>query len=131
MDRSGATDYTGGGGQDKSILTEDVIQNLIYKRRLSPSTLTSLHPDQPGVLQAESLNLMVLVSAFCCLDPVLSVVTSLDNKSPFLVTQKMKELGQAVDRLASDTVSEVPVWAGAVQAGHLPQGPYVQHQQWV
>ena len=70
---------------------------------------------------------MVLVSAFCCLDPVLSVVTSLDNKSPFLVTQKMKELGQAVDRLASDTVSEVPVWAGAVsvQAGHRPQGPYV------
>ena len=76
---------------------------MISKRRLSPSTLTSLHPDQPGVLQAESLNLMVLASAFCCLDPVLSVVTSLDNKSPFLVTRKMKELGQAVDRLASDT----------------------------
>ena len=60
--------------------------------------------------------MMVLASAFCCLDPVLSVVTSLDNKSPFLVTNKSKELGQAVDRLASETVSDHLSVANAVAA---------------
>ena len=58
--------------------------------------------------------MMVLGSAFCCLDPVLSVVTSLDNKSPFLVTSKTKELGQAVDRLATATVSDHLAVANAV-----------------
>ena len=60
--------------------------------------------------------MMVLASAFCCLDPVLSVVTSLDNKSPFLVTGKKKELGQAVDRLAAETVSDHLGVANAVAA---------------
>jgi len=60
--------------------------------------------------------MMVLASAFCCLDPVLSVVTSLDNKSPFLVTSKTKELGKAVDNLASDTVSDHLCIANSVAA---------------
>ena len=68
--------------------------------------------------------MMVLASAFCCLDPILSVVTSLDNKSPFLVTNKTKELGEAVDNLASDTVSDhlsvvnaVAAWDSLEQQG--------------
>jgi len=60
--------------------------------------------------------MMVLACAFCCLDPVLSVVTSLDNKSPFLVTNKTKELGKAVDNLASETVSDHLCVANAVAA---------------
>jgi len=60
--------------------------------------------------------MMVLASALCCLDPVLSVVTCLENKSPFLITSKTKELGQAVDRLAADTVSDHLAVANAVAA---------------
>eukprot|EP00092_Neocalanus_flemingeri_P037030 GFUD01040313.1.p1 GENE.GFUD01040313.1~~GFUD01040313.1.p1 ORF type:complete len:850 (-),score=282.83 GFUD01040313.1:55-2604(-) len=60
--------------------------------------------------------MIVLGAAFCCLDPVLSVVTCLDNKSPFLVTNKTKELGQAVDSLASATVSDHLAVANAVAA---------------
>ena len=60
--------------------------------------------------------MMVLAYAFCCLDPVLSVVTSSENKSPFLVTNKTKELGNTVDNLASETVSDHLCVANAVAA---------------
>jgi len=61
--------------------------------------------------------MMILGAAFCCLDPVLSVVTSLDAKSPFHVTvHKGKDAAGAVDRLAANTVSDHLAVANAVAA---------------
>ena len=58
--------------------------------------------------------MMVLAAAFSCLDPVLSVVTALESKSPFCLTVRTKEAGKAMDRLAADTVSDHLAVANAV-----------------
>lgn len=58
--------------------------------------------------------MMVLAAALSCLDPVLSVVTALENKSPFCLTSRAKEAGQALERLAADTASDHLAVANAV-----------------
>ena len=50
--------------------------------------------------------MMILGAGFGCLDPILSVVTSLDHKSPFVGTSKSRELAEAVDRLSGETASD-------------------------
>ena len=50
--------------------------------------------------------MMILGAGFSCLDPILSVVTSLEHKSPFVVTSKSRELAVAVDRLSGETASD-------------------------
>ena len=50
--------------------------------------------------------MMILGAGFSCLDPILSVVTALEHKSPFVVTSKARELAAAVDRLARETGSD-------------------------
>ena len=50
--------------------------------------------------------MMILGVAFSCLDPILSVVVSLEYKSPFVITGKMLELKAAVDRMAGDSMSD-------------------------
>ena len=42
--------------------------------------------------------MMILGAGLGCLDPILSVVASLEHKSPFVVTSKARELAEAVDR---------------------------------
>ena len=63
--------------------------------------------------------MMVLGAVFSCLDPVLSVVSCLEYKSPFIVTNKTRELMAAVDMMASNTLSDhlsianiLSVWEG-------------------
>ena len=58
--------------------------------------------------------MMVLAAALSCLDPVLSVVTALENKSPFCLTSRAREAAQAVDQLAADTASDHLAVANAV-----------------
>ena len=61
--------------------------------------------------------MMILGSVFSCLDPILSVVTSLDGKSPFYVSvNKRKESEAAADRMSSDTFSDHLAVANAVAA---------------
>ena len=50
--------------------------------------------------------MMILGAVFSCLDPVLSVVSYLEHKSPFMTTGRMLELKDAVDRLSSNTMSD-------------------------
>ena len=58
--------------------------------------------------------MMVLAAALNCLDPVLSVVTALENKSPFCLTSRAREAAQAVDQLSADTASDHLAVANAV-----------------
>ena len=58
--------------------------------------------------------MMVLAAALNCLDPVLSVVTALENKSPFCLTSRARQASQAVDQLAADTASDHLAVANAV-----------------
>ena len=58
--------------------------------------------------------MMVLAASLSCLDPVLSVVTALENKSPFCLTSRAREAAQAVDQLAADTASDHLAVANAV-----------------
>ena len=58
--------------------------------------------------------MMVLAAALSCLDPVLSVVTALENKSPFCLTTRAKESAAAMDRMAADTASDHLAVANAV-----------------
>ena len=50
--------------------------------------------------------MMILGVAFSSLDPILSVVVSLEYKSPFVITGKILELKSAVDRMAGDSMSD-------------------------
>lgn len=50
--------------------------------------------------------MMILGAAFSCLDPILSVVTYLEYKSPFVTSSKMTELTGSVDRMSSGTMSD-------------------------
>ena len=60
--------------------------------------------------------MMILGAGFSCLDPVLSVVTSLEHKSPFVVTSKSRELAAAVDRLSRETASDHLAMANVMAA---------------
>ena len=60
--------------------------------------------------------MMILGAGFSCLDPILSVVTALEHKSPFVVTNKSRELAEAVDRLAGETASDHLVLANVMAA---------------
>ena len=66
------------------------------------------------LLDPQLEKMMGLASAFFCLDPVVSVVTSLDNKCLFLVTHKSKD--KELARLASETVSDHLFLANAIAA---------------
>lgn len=50
--------------------------------------------------------MLVLGCVFSCLDPVLSVVSCLEYKSPFIVTSKTRDQMAAMDMLASNTLSD-------------------------
>jgi len=50
--------------------------------------------------------MMILGAAFSCIDPILSVVTYLEYKSPFVATGKIKELNSVIDNLSGDTMSD-------------------------
>ena len=63
--------------------------------------------------------MMVLGAVFSCLDPILSVVSCLEYKSPFTVTSKTREQMAALDMLSSNTLSDhlcianiLEVWEG-------------------
>ena len=65
-------------------------------------------------LEPQLGRLLLLGTVLSCLDPVLSVVTSLDTKPAFTVTSRPGELARAVDSLAAETCSDHLAIANAV-----------------